>query len=159
MENIYKIVIMESGPGRLFVHPKSSRDLSQDLVARRKRSKKCLFGKADPEDTRRMLEEQYALDQERFMTRFGFDVETIEELERSKDDVKENVAEKKKCPGRKILKARRKMTFGRVQPNQGQQFITDFYQARKSSSALVLEKKINGVQDENVAPLIEDQQL
>ncbi|CAG9762243.1 unnamed protein product [Ceutorhynchus assimilis] len=148
-ENICKIIILESSQQRLF-HPKLQENfLQQENLVRRKRPsvfKKCLFGKSDPDDTKRMLEEQYGLDQQRFFSRFGFDIETIEQLERTKDDVKENIENdrneqnRKSCSagiknlGKKILKARRKVSFNKPQTNQSQQFITDYYQARKNSA-------------------------
>lgn len=162
-ENICKIIILESNQRRIF-HPKLHDNFAERVSTHKKSSsgiKKCLFGKADSDDTRRMLEEQYVLDQQRFFNKFGFDIDTIEHLERSKDDIKENIENDRngqnievkttscdifsgavKTLGRKVLKARRKVTFSRAQARQSQQVITDFYQARKNSLQ-PLEKRQN----------------
>lgn len=139
-ENICKIIIVESEQRRLF-HPKLHDNFLERVVRHKKPSgiKKCLFGKSDPDDTRRMLAQQYALDQQRFYSKFGFDIETIEHLERSENDAKSNIENDRnehnrvsknvlggnvKNLGRKILKARRKVSFSKAQANQSQQFIT-----------------------------------
>lgn len=44
----------------------------------RKSKVKCLFGKSDPLDTQRMLEDQYQQDKTRLCERFGIDIEDIE---------------------------------------------------------------------------------
>ncbi|KAL1505407.1 hypothetical protein ABEB36_004980 [Hypothenemus hampei] len=101
--------------------------------------KKCLFGKADPETTTRMLNEQYTIDRKRFLEQFGIDIEIFE----SDCDAKENnpnglnVPE---TPTRKVLKAKRKVVFNTIQAKQSQQFITDYYHTRKT----LTEKKILG---------------
>lgn len=42
---------------------------------------KCLFGKSDPLDTQRMLEEQYQEGRTRLHERFGIDIDEMQDLE------------------------------------------------------------------------------
>ncbi|XP_030766432.1 uncharacterized protein LOC115890364 [Sitophilus oryzae] len=162
MENtthdICKIIILESKQKRLF-HPRIHENFFNRISLHKKptssSTKRCLFGKANSDDTKKLLQEQYLQDQERFFKKFGFDIKTIEDLENCKDDVRENIendrntqnkkSETTACGlfdvpvknlGRKILKARRKVTFSKAQTSQSQKFITDFYQSRKSSCIL-----------------------
>ncbi|XP_066145377.1 uncharacterized protein [Euwallacea fornicatus] len=152
-ENSYKFIVLETNRRRL-LHPSQQQDHDQDRELVHKRPsgyKKCLFGKADPGVTRRMLQEQYALDQKRFLAKFGFDIETIENLERSRDYAKENIEndfngqnrdiKTADVKGRKLLKARRKVIFNKSQSSLSQQFITDYYQAKKSGN-LATEKRV-----------------
>lgn len=141
MENhdICKIIVLESSKGRQIQAKQQGNFL--DRIMRHKKSvsiRKCLFGKADPEDTKRLLDDQYQLDQQRFLTKFGFDVETIEYLERSENDESVNrendrngqnretkvLSGKAKNSTRKVLKARRKVMFNKDQAGHSQQFIT-----------------------------------
>ncbi|KAH0999488.1 uncharacterized protein LOC109533542 [Dendroctonus ponderosae] len=165
MENhdICKIIVLESSKGRQIQAKQQGNFL--DRLSRHKKSvsiRKCLFGQADPEDTRRLLDDQYQLDQKRFLSKFGFDVETIEYLERSKNDESVNrendrngqnreakvLSGKANSLSRKILKARRKVMFSKDQAGQSQQFITDFYYSKKGSA---LEKKFGTLQQPNNA--------
>lgn len=57
-----------------------------------KTTKKCLFGKSDPEDTLKLLEEQHKADKKRFLERFGIDLDDIENIP---DGGNENKCEKK----------------------------------------------------------------
>lgn len=45
---------------------------------RAKATKKCLFGRSDPEDTEKLLEEQRQADKKRFLERYGIDLDDIE---------------------------------------------------------------------------------
>ncbi|XP_076251277.1 uncharacterized protein LOC143190666 [Rhynchophorus ferrugineus] len=158
-EGICKIIILESKQQRLF-HPKLHQNFLERIAVHKKASrassiKRCLFGKANPDDTKRLLQQQYRKDQQRFLDKFGFDIKTIEELENCKDDVRENIENDRngqnrelrssdcnffdgptKNFGRKVLKARRKVVFNSIQADQSQKFITDFYQSRKSAMVL-----------------------
>lgn len=125
-KNVCKVLILEGGRRLLHQEPIQERMLHHKkptvLVSGFKR---CLFGKCDPEDTRKLLEEQYQLDQKRFLAKFGFDIEMVENMERSLEFCKENIETGRKCP-RKVLKARRKMSFAnnKTQAGLSQQFIT-----------------------------------
>lgn len=141
MENsndVCKVFVVETNERRCLI-PKHDENYLDRILKHKRPSviRKCLFGVADPEVTRRMLAEQYVFDQGRFMAKFGFDIESIEEMERTKDDLSENIendrnGQNRGCGdvltgrkiGKKILKARRKVTFNKPQTSQSQQYIT-----------------------------------
>lgn len=71
-------------------------------VEKLKATKKCLFGKSDPEDTQKLLEEQCQADKKRFLERFGID---LDDIENRPDCGNENKCEKK--PGKSRVTRKR----------------------------------------------------
>lgn len=53
-------------------------------------TKRNLFGAPDPNETKRMLEEQNKIDRARFLTNYGFDVSTEKFVDTNSDDDKNN---------------------------------------------------------------------
>lgn len=76
-------------------------DRDRNNNQRTEATKRCLFGKPDPEDTKRMLREQLESDRKRLKERFGLDVENIE-----------NVCEREKRGGSRKAKRAAKRTAG-----------------------------------------------
>ncbi|XP_060531870.1 uncharacterized protein LOC132705352 [Cylas formicarius] len=135
MEPFCKVLVMETRQLRV-LRP----HLHENLVAREAHKKgvvkKCLFGVADPLDTQRMLEEQCEVDRKRIFDKYGIDLQDIEDLENDQSDVendKNGQNKPKPIGGRKILKAKRKSSGGTQSASRrNQNFITDYYSARKS---------------------------
>ncbi|KAL3267119.1 hypothetical protein HHI36_011259 [Cryptolaemus montrouzieri] len=90
--------------------------------------KKCLFGKCDPDDTLRLLDEQAEIDRKRIMERFGIDINDIEDIEN------EN-----RCPTKKLkmsnevsVRRSKENRKRKLLPSQGNSKITDFYRVKKT---------------------------
>ncbi|XP_045480513.1 uncharacterized protein LOC123685009 [Harmonia axyridis] len=87
---------------------------------------KCLFGKCDPDDTLRMLQEQVEMDKIRFMERFGIDIDRMEEEET--ENVNPNIVKKpsENSLQKPLANRKRKMLCGK-----GNKRITEFYKMKK----------------------------
>ncbi|CAH0560380.1 unnamed protein product [Brassicogethes aeneus] len=124
--SVCKVKIIESDAQR-YMKPKRPETLTMEIKKKSGVAKRCLFGVADPQDTENMLQQQEELDSLRFMERFGFSVEDLENLEKENTEVK-----RKQCPksNRKILKAKRKV-FSNF---NNQPVLTDFFKSKKNIS-------------------------
>lgn len=92
-------------------------------VKRVEATKRCLFGKADLEETKKLLKEQSENDRRRFRERFGIDVENIENLcENVRCDGKSKKDKVKRATKRKVDE---RMVF---RPNNKQLKLTGGYQ-------------------------------
>lgn len=54
-------------------------------------TKRNLFGAPDPNETKRMLEEQNKIDRARFLTNYGFDVSTEKFVDTNSDEISERL--------------------------------------------------------------------
>ncbi|XP_044749891.1 uncharacterized protein LOC123310484 [Coccinella septempunctata] len=86
---------------------------------------KCLFGKCDPDDTLRMLEEQIEMDKLRFMERFGIDIDSLERGET--ENVNPNIMRKPSDAALQKLNGNQKRKLTTLKSKR----ITDFYKVKK----------------------------
>lgn len=80
---VCKIVILENKDRRM-IKPKKIYDSPENIVMKIVKAnpiKRCLFGVPDITDTEKMLQEQLAIDRQRFNEKFGFDLKEIERLD------------------------------------------------------------------------------
>ncbi|KAJ8919332.1 hypothetical protein NQ315_003916 [Exocentrus adspersus] len=114
---VCKILVFEAKDQRALKSRKIDDKENQNRFVRANSIKKCLFGVANPEDTKQMLEEQHEIDRKRFSERFGFDIAEIERMESEANDENVNhgygnqqVGGSRKCAGRRrVLKGKRRV--------------------------------------------------
>ncbi|KAK9872179.1 hypothetical protein WA026_016232 [Henosepilachna vigintioctopunctata] len=128
LKEIYKIDIVKKRPVLSVGTPNIINLKSK--VEGATRVKRCLFGKSNPEDTLRMLNEQREIDRRRFLERFGIDINKLEQMS----------GEKRKCQNPRILnetstshrQPQANRTVKRLKPDTCKK-ITDYYKLKKIS--------------------------
>ncbi|XP_022903296.1 uncharacterized protein [Onthophagus taurus] len=95
-----------------------------------KEVKKCLFGPSNPEETKRMLDEQFECDRKRLLDRYDVD---ILELEKNFEKMKEN--------GKVKVNKKRRSLDNVLKPYNKQARLTDIFQVRKRCQSILKSKE------------------
>ncbi|KAJ8984604.1 hypothetical protein NQ317_006066 [Molorchus minor] len=140
---VCKIIIFDNKDQRVLKPKKVEERNGVGRFTKAASIKKCLFGVAKPEDTEKLLQEQYEADRRRFNERFGFDIEQIENLDSENDENVENarpVASKKCANGRRVLKAQRRV----FKQHNRQAVMTDLYELTNDKDKPNTESRLFG---------------